>query len=348
MVGKVAVVGCGAWGRNLVRSFSSLLGPENVVCSDAHGPTLAQVVRDFPGVSAAPDLKGVLEDPQVHAVAIATPVVTHYAVASQVLDSGKHAFVEKPLAMRRSEALALCSLAERRGLCLMVDHVVLFDPGTSELVSRVRAGEVGDLYYVAARRTNLGVVRSEENVLWSLAPHDFAIFLTLFDSDPERVSATGWAFLKPKYRTGSMVEDLVFVTLDFGRGRVAYLHTSWLDPRKSRSLTVAGSRRMMLLEDKETPIRGAPTVSELRVFDAGTEFSEAGARPRFIVPEGTVIETPAHEPLWLACEHFLLGTGGRAVETSSGRFGARVVAALEAAQKSLDREGKWVRLKDVR
>lgn len=326
---RTAVVGCGYWGKNLVRNFDRL--SDLRLCCDSSEKVRASIAAAYPRVQVTADYDAVLADPDIEAVILATPAPCHAAMAIQGFQSGKHVFVEKPLALNGVDARAVVDAAERAERILAVGHVLEYHPAVNYIKDMIDSGELGEVYYLYSQRVNLGKFRSDENALWSLAPHDISIALYLLGEEPEEVEATGQAFLQER------IEDVTFVTLRFASGRVAHIHVSWLDPRKERKLTVVGSRRMVVFDDM------APQ-EKIRVYDKGVD------RPReardyetyadlLQLREGDIVipRLPPTEPLALECSEFL-----KAVETgvpprSDGHDGLRVVKALEAAQAALER-----------
>ena len=328
MNGKLVIVGCGNWGKNLVRNFCQILGPEQVIYCDQSQEVVQEFTAKYPGVGTVTDVGRILEDTSVSAAVIATPVPTHYQLTRQALLNGKHVLVEKPLATNVGEASDLCALAQKKHRVLMLDHLLLFHPAVRELERQIRAGELGSIYYMYSRRTNLGVVRSEENALWSLGPHDIAVMVGLLGQEPVRVSAHGGNYLQPHLG----IQDVVFMTLVFPDEQVAHLHLSWLDPRKAREITVIGSRKMAVFDDSEP-------VNKLRIYDKGIEFpAEDG---RMTTYDRLVAEPQLDpiEPLNLTCQHFLDSIELGHAELSDGETGLVVVRILEAAQASLEKNG---------
>jgi len=320
---RIAVFGAGGWGRNHVRTFCSLLGPENVVVCDPDPARLEAMREAHPGIETSdrPRRDG------VGAVVIAAPAVTHHELARDALRDGLHVLVEKPMTLTSTEAEELVGLAEEAERILMVDHLLEYHPGVVELKRRIDAGALGRLLHLTSRRLNLGVIRTEENALWSLAPHDISVILCLLDEEPAAVRARGETFLQEG------ICDLAHVDLVFASGAGAHVHVSWLDPEKIRSLTVVGEEKMAVFDAAEP---------SLTLFDRGA-VREAG---RFVPRRGAVVDVPlpADEPLRTVAEAFL-----RAIETgepplADGRDGLRVVRVLEAAQASLDAGGEAVRI----
>jgi UDP-2-acetamido-3-amino-2,3-dideoxy-glucuronate N-acetyltransferase len=319
---KVAVVGCGAWGRNLVRVFDGL-GVLAAVC-DVRASALDGVGRSRRDIRRTDDVRGLLRDPGVDAVAIATPAASHYRLARAALRAGKHAFVEKPLALRSVEAERLIELARASGRTLMVGHLPRYHPAVVELKRLCDDGELGRVHYVYSNRLNLGRVRREESALWSFAPHDVSVLLHLYGAMPVEVSAVGGAYLQPT------VVDVSVSSLLFEDGARAHIFVSWLHPFKEQKLVAVGSKRMAVFD----ALGGA---DQLRLYDRGLELVDGDflARP----PAGERVPTDGEEPLRRECRHFLeCAETGRAPETD-GHEGLRVLRVLEACHRSLTRGG---------
>ncbi len=320
----VGVAGLGYWGPNLARNFAMIPGCELTWLCDASDPARAKLGQAHPTARVTADLQELLEDPELDAVALATPVPTHAELATRVLDAGKHCFVEKPLATTAADAQQAVDAAERADRTLMVGHLLEYHPAVDRLHDLLGGGELGDLYYVYGNRLNLGKLRSDENALWSLGAHDVSVVLALIGEEPVQCLAHGSSYV----REG--IEDVVFCYLRFGSGAVAHLHLSWLDPHKERRLTVVGSKRMATFDDMQ--IEG-----KLTVYDKGFD-EDARSWGEYIARSGDIYSPriPNVEPLRLECEHFVdcLRTG--ATPRSDGHSGLRVVRVLEALQRSLD------------
>jgi predicted dehydrogenase len=321
---SVAVVGLGYWGPNLARNLAAIPGCELRWLCDPHAEARARAARAFAGVDVTADLGELLGDPALDAVMLATPVSTHAELAVQVLEAGKHCFVEKPLATRSSEAEAAIAAAASAGKTLMVGHLLEFHPAVGRLKELIDSGELGPLYYIYGNRVNLGQLRADENALWSLGAHDVSVVLHLVGEEPEQCLAHGASYV----RKG--VEDVVFCYLRFPSGVVAHLHLSWLDPHKERRITVVGGRRMatfddMLLEGK------------LAIYDKGFD-EDARSWGEYIARSGDIScpRISNAEPLRNECEHFLECIRTGATPRSDGASGLRVVRVLEQLQRSLE------------
>jgi predicted dehydrogenase len=317
----IAVAGLGHWGKNLVRNFDELADLRYLVDLD---PALREsFAHRYPHARVTAELDEALDDPEIEAVVIATPVPTHYALAKRALETGKHVFVEKPPAMRGEEMEELVALAEERGLTLMPGHLLLYHPGVRKVKELVDAGELGDVMCVYGNRQNLGIIRRDENALWSLGVHDLSVILYLLDEEPIEVSARGNSFLTPG------VEDVVFCYLRFPSGKIAHMHLSWLDPHKMRKITVVGHEKMVVFDDME--LERKVTVYEKGPWQPAENYGEWVTRTGPIY----IPKIPNDEPLRLECEHFLALVRGEADRVKPARDGLTVVRALEQLQNSL-------------
>ena len=322
---RIAVVGLGYWGPNLARNFNAISGCELVWLCDASDDARARVGTSFPAARLTAELGEILADPSVDAVALATPVVTHADLAVQVLEAGKHCFVEKPLAQTVADAERAVAAAEGSGRVLMVGHLLEYHPGVQQLKELVDSGELGErISYIYGNRLNLGKLRTDENALWSLGAHDVSVVLYLAQEEPWEFVAHGESYVQDG------VEDVVFCFLRFPSGLSAHLHLSWLDPHKERRFTVVGSRRMATFDDMA--IEG-----KLKIYDKGFDQGARGYG-EYITRTGGIFspEVPNVEPLRVECEHFVecLRQGHR--PRSDGVSGLRVVRVLEELQRSLD------------
>jgi predicted dehydrogenase len=321
----VGVVGLGYWGPNLARNFDRLPGCELRWLCDGATHTLDRVGAAFPDVRSTSELDELLADPELDAVVLATPVPTHAALATKVLEAGKHCLVEKPLAQSVAEAEQVVAAAAAAGRVLMVGHLLEYHPGLERLKQIADSGELGDIHYIYGNRLNLGKLRAEENALWSLGAHDVSVVLRLAGGEePVECNAVGESYM----RDG--VEDVVFAYLRFASGLAAHLHLSWLDPHKERRFTIVGSRKMATFDDMEIE-------RKLTIYDKGfdEDFSSYG---EYIARSGDVHSprVPNDEPLRIECAHFLECVRDGAVPRSDGESGLRVVRVLEALQESLD------------
>jgi predicted dehydrogenase len=323
---SVGVVGLGYWGPNLARNFDDLPGVRLAWLCERDEERRARYATRFPDARTTGRFEDLLEDEELTAVVIATPVVTHFELARQALLAGKHVFVEKPLALSSTFAAQLVALAEERGLVLMPGHLLLYHPGVSKLKEIVVSGELGHLLYVYGNRQNLGKFRRDENALWSLGAHDVSVILHLVDEEPVEGWARGESFLTPG------VEDVVFCYLRFPSGVVAHMHLSWLDPHKMRRMTVVGDRKMAVFDDMELE-------RKVTVYDKGPE-QPAHTYGEWLTRTGDISSPKLanDEPLRLECEHFLALLRGDGDRAAVAQNGLAVVRALEQLQTSLERE----------
>jgi len=325
----VAVVGCGAWGRNLVRTFHSL-GALQWLC-DADPLALDQQARGVPGVKTTTHLEDLLAS-DVSAIVLATPAALHYAGARAALRAGKDVFVEKPLALRYHEGRELVELAGSLGRVLMVGHILQYHPAVVRLRELVAADDLGRLWYIYSNRLNLGRVRREENILWSFAPHDLSVIHSLVGSDPETVSAVGSSYLQPG------IADTTVTNLRFANGVGAHIFVSWLHPYKEQRLVVVGERKMAVFDDTR------PT-GKLRIHDKGFHWTDGVPIPRDEAE--VVVEIDDAEPLRRECEHFLACVTRRTTPVTDGISALSVLGVLEASQRSMDQGGVTVQVSDV-
>ncbi len=332
---RVGIIGAGAWGRNHVRTFASLEEAELVALADSRPDVLAAHRRSLPGVEGYADGRELLAQADVEAVVIATPAPTHHALARAALESGRHVLVEKPLALATADAEDLARLADEKGLVLMVGHLLLYHAAVEYLKGLIEEGELGDLLYGYCQRLNLGVVRPDENALWSLAPHDFSVLAWLLGEQVADVSARGADYLQPG------VEDVVFADLRWRNGRIAHVHVSWLDPHKIRRITLVGSRKMVVFDDMAAQ-------EKVRVYDKGAERvpDAVGWGEHLAVRSGDILipKVPPVEPLRNEARHFLACVREGKRPRSDGWNGVAVVRMLEAAQASLAAGGRPVPL----
>ncbi len=320
----VAVVGCGYWGKNLVRNFNQLNALAMVCEATPEGRALAAAVA--PGVEIVSRLDQVL-DAEVAGVVVATPAETHWEVAQAALKAGKDVFVEKPLAVTFEQGAQLVQLAEAYRQILMVGHVLEYHPAILRLEELVWSGVLGKVLYIYSNRLSLGKVRREENILWSFAPHDVAVILRLMGDTPFQVTAHGGSYVQPN------VADVTVTNLLFDNGVRAHIHVSWLHPFKEQRLVVIGSRKMASFDD---------VAKRLVLYDQRVEVREGEPVP--VRGEGEEIAFPDDEPLRLECAAFLDAIGTRRPPIADGYSGLRVLKVLQAAQRSLVMNGETVQL----
>jgi UDP-2-acetamido-3-amino-2,3-dideoxy-glucuronate N-acetyltransferase len=314
---NVAVVGVGYWGRNLARNFHELraLG---VLC-DAHPSVEESCKREYQGVRFCREFSAVLSDPSIAAVALATPAVTHYEMAKAVLEAGKDVFVEKPLAIDVNEGEDLVELAAAKGRILMVGHILRYHPAILKLHELIQDGALGQISYLYSNRLNIGKIRTEENILWSFAPHDISVMLALLNEMPTRVSCQGGAFLNRD------VCDVTLSHFDFPSGVQAHIFVSWLHPVKEQRLVVVGSEKMAVFDDT--------TEHKLVLYPHKVEWKKR--IPTAVKARGENVALNILEPLRAECQHFLDCVESRNSPVSDGAEGLRVLRVLDACQRSL-------------
>jgi len=320
---QLGVVGLGYWGPNLARNFESLPGSELRWCCDRAEEARARLRPAFPRARFTGELDDLLADAELDAIALATPVSTHAALARQVLEAGKHCFVEKPMAQSVPDAESVVEAARVADRVLMVGHLLEYHPGVRRLKEIAGSGELGDIHYIYSNRLNLGQLRADENALWSLGAHDVSVVLHLAEEEPLECQARGESYMR------SGIEDVVFCYLRFPSGLAAHLHLSWLDPHKERRFTVVGSRRMATFDDMALE-------RKVTVYDKGFD-EDGGNYGEYITRSGDIWSPriPALEPLQIECEHFVHCLREGARPRSDGESGLRVVRVLEALQRSL-------------
>jgi predicted dehydrogenase len=321
---RVGVIGAGAWGKNHVRTLSTMPDVELVSVCDASAGIRDRTAKQYPGVTVTDDPATLLAS--VDGVVIASPAPTHAAMALQAIAAGVPALVEKPFALTVADAERMAEAADKAGVPLLVGHLLVHHPIVNQLHGMLRDGSLGDPYYVYSQRVNLGQVRPDENALWSLGPHDVSVALHLLGEAPLSVSAHGHAWLQPG------IEDVVFLVMHFPSGVVAHAQLSWLDPNKERKLTVVGSRQMAVFDDM------APR-EKLRVYDKGIDRKEAfvSAAESLQLREGDIHipRVSGAEPLGIQLAHFVRVARGAPAERTDAAEGVRVVRVLEAASRSL-------------
>ncbi|NRA34857.1 MAG: Gfo/Idh/MocA family oxidoreductase [Polyangiaceae bacterium] len=323
---RVAVIGLGRWGPNLARNFA-LQGALAGLC-DERPEALMRSAEKYPDAKRYDRLDSVLTDPEIDAVAIATPASTHFAVGSAVLAAGKHALIEKPMANNAGDAATLTERARAGGLTLMVGHLLQYHPAVRRLQELVQDGSLGRMRYVYSNRLNLGAIRTEENILWSFAPHDVSVLLSLLETAPERVSCHGGTYLS------AGVPDVTLNAIEFPDGVRAHLFVSWLHPFKEQRLVVVGSTAMAVFDDTAD--------DKLLLYPHEVDLS--GEMPTTVRADAKVIELPDDEPLALECAHFLECIRAKKTPRTDGNEAQRVLRVLDGCQLSMDRSGAPVDL----
>jgi UDP-2-acetamido-3-amino-2,3-dideoxy-glucuronate N-acetyltransferase len=324
---NIAVIGCGYWGKNLVRNFYEL-NSLYAIC-DLDENKLKPFNANYPTLLTTTNYKSILQNPEVEAVIISTPAATHYSLAKEALFANKDIFVEKPIALNYREGAELVSSAKSQNKILMVGHILEYHPAIIKLKELINAGELGKIHYIYSNRLNLGKFRTEENILWSFAPHDISIIIYLLNEMPNEVSAHGGNYLNPH------ITDVTVTNLNFPSGVKAHIFVSWLHPYKEQKLIVIGDRKMILFDDVNPK-------DKLFSYDHKIDWIERLPVPHPQKAEPIPILTS--EPLKAECEHFVECLTSRKTPRTDGESGLRVLQILEACQKSLKEDGKVTRL----
>jgi predicted dehydrogenase len=334
---RVGLVGCGYWGPNLLRNFADAAGCRVVAVADRLPARLEPVKRRYPTIETGTDAAAVLEHPEIDAVAIATPVSSHFELALRALRAGKHLLVEKPLAASEEQARRLVDEAARRGRVLMVDHTFLYTGAVRRIHELVHGGELGELYYYDSVRINLGLFQHDVNVIWDLAAHDLAILDHVVPARPRAVSATGISHVPGSH------EDIAYLMLHFDGRLIAHLHVNWLAPVKVRQTLIGGSRKMIVYDDLEPS-------EKVKIYDRGITIDNA-AESAYKLQIGLrtgdmwAPQLDLSEALAGVVAHFLSCIESGARPLSDGEAGLRVVRLLEAASRSLASRGEPVELR---
>jgi len=335
---RVGVIGCGYWGPNIIRNFNEIEGADLAWCCDLDSNKLKDTKNKYPYIKVSGDYNDILNDRDVDAVAVVTPPDTHYKIAKDSLLKGKHVLVEKPITFDVNQAEDLVETAKKTGRILMVGHTFEFNPAVIKAREYINTGAIGDVYYIVSRRVNLGIIRSDINAMWSIAPHDISILIFLLGAMPLNVRAWGASFLKQG------IEDVVFLNIQFPKNITAHIQVSWLDPHKIREMVIVGSKKMIVYDDIDNE-------GKLKIYDKGVDkveknlpqnssFGEFHIRLRsgdILIPK-----LPNQEPLRKECEHFIECIRDNKKPLTDGENGLRVVKVLDAAYKSLKNNGRQV------
>jgi len=336
----VGVIGYGYWGPNLVRNFAEVPGGRVGFVADLRSARLAQVTARYPTAKVSTDYRDVIKDPSVDAVAIATPVSSHFDLAIEALRAGKHVMVEKPMTSTSEQSLTLIEEAEKRGLVLMVDHTFVYTNAVMKMRELTQSGDLGEIYYYDSVRINLGLFQHDVNVLWDLAVHDLSIMDYVLSRMPISVSATGLAHVP------GQPANIAYMTMFFEGRMIAHVHVNWLAPVKVRRTLLGGSRRMILFDDLEAS-------EKIKVYDRGISLnpSQENVYQMLIGYRSGDMWAPQlgiTEALQTEARHFIDCIEHRKTPTTDGQAGLRVVRLLEAATLSLSRQGTLVSLDSLR
>jgi predicted dehydrogenase len=332
---NLGVIGYGYWGPNVARNFNGCPGANLVTISDLDGKRLKLAKTTFPFVKVTADAEEVLNSDDIQAVAVVTPVFTHYELARAALERGKHVFVEKPFTSNAGQAEELIDLAQKKNLKIMVDHTFLFTGAVRKIREIIRSGELGTLFFYDSTRINLGLFQHDINVVWDLAPHDFSIMNYLLDMCPVAISAQGTDHF------GAGIEDVAYIAAHFNNGFIGHFHCNWLSPVKIRKTLISGDRKMLVWDDLESD-------EKIKIYDRGVEFKTAEGIHKLLVSyrSGDMYapKIPGTEALRLEAEYFLECIEKNTDPHNDGEAGLRVVKMLEATDKSLRNGGERVRV----
>jgi len=331
---RVGVIGYGYWGPNVVRNLQGLDSTRTEMVCDQSQAALARVRKTYPGMRTVSDAKEILRSPDIDAVAVVTPVWTHYELAKGALENGKHVFIEKPFTSSSAQAEELIELAARKNLTIMVDHTFLFTGAVRKIRELTDSGALGELYYYDSLRVNLGLFQHDVSVIWDLAPHDLAIMDHIIKSEPEAIVATG-----EKHLNG--VEDVAFMTIYFPRNVIAHINVNWLSPVKIRTTLIGGQKKMLVWNDLVAD-------EKIRVYDKGVQIeSGEGIRDLLVSYRSGDMWAPQVEQveaLHVELNYFADCIMNRKTPFNDGHAGLRVVRMLEAAESSIQKRGEFVRL----
>jgi predicted dehydrogenase len=332
---KIGLIGCGDWGKNLLRNFANLPGCVVLAGCDENPKQIEKLCPNYPGVKFTKDAQEIIENPNLDAVVISTPPASHFQLSKASILADKDVFVEKPLVLKVAEGEELVKLAEEKKKVLMVGHIMEYHAATLKLKEYIKNGDLGKIYYLYSTRVNLGKVRDIENALWSFAPHDISIILFLLEKEPVSVTATGECYLQKG------IEDVAFMTIHFADGVMAHVHVSWLDPHKDRKLTVVGNKKMAVFDDTQPS-------EKIWIFDKGVDtkqdYNTYGEYLSLRFGDIIIPKIESTEPLKVECQHFIDCVQNRKTPRSDGRDGLRVLKVLDAAQRSLKMGGTPVKI----
>ncbi|MCA9395302.1 MAG: Gfo/Idh/MocA family oxidoreductase [Candidatus Omnitrophica bacterium] len=338
---NVGVIGCGHWGPNHIRIFSQLPDSNTLMCADLDQNRLTQLSQQYVGLKTTTDYKDILSNPDIDAVCVSAPTNLHYELSKESLEAGKHVLCEKPLALTAAECEELQEVATAHDKIMMVGHVFVFNAGIVWLKKLIESGDLGNIYYAYATRTNLGPFRYDVNALWDLAPHDISIFNYLFDAPPLNVSARGQTYLDHS------LEDLAFATLEYPEKIIANIHVSWLDPKKVRQITIVGDKKMVVWDDLDNV--GPIKLYDKHVEKTSTYYATYGEF-QMLSREGsiTIPKIGFSEPLKEQGRYFIeCIKENRLPGKADAEKGRQVVATLHAIQKSMQLQGSHVVLDET-
>ncbi len=332
---KVAVIGAGYWGPNLIRNFLSADEIDGVVACDLDEGRLAKMRKMFHGIETSTDHNAVIARDDIDIVVIATPVSTHHAIAKAALLAGKHCFIEKPMTASSAEAQDLIDIAEQGNLKLFVDHTFIYTGAVRKMKEIITSGRIGDIYYFDSVRINLGLFQHDVNVIWDLAPHDLSICDYLLEKQPRAVSAVG------SCHVGNGLEDIAYLTLEFENNVIAHFHVNWLAPMKIRKTLIGGTKSMIVYDDTEAS-------EKVKIYDKGIDVTTREGVYDTLVQyrTGDMLSPKLEqtEALAVGTQHFIDCILNDKQPLTDGRAGLNVVRILEASEISIKNRGRMVEL----
>lgn len=333
---NIGIIGCGYWGPNLLRNFYNIDDSRVITCCDLKEKRLRHMKNLYQSVETTQGYMDIINDDDIDAVVIATPVSTHYELAREALEAGKHVFVEKPLASEVKEGVELVNSAREKGLVLFVGHTFVYTAAVNKIKELINSGELGDIYYINSSRLNLGLFQDDINVMWDLAPHDISIMNYVLDGYPESVTANGYSYIQPG------IDDVGFITMKYPGSVVANIHVSWLNPNKIRKTTVVGSNKMLVYDD-------VSSLEKIRIYDKGVDvvphydtFGEFQLSYRY--GDISIPKLNDEEPLKVECQHFIDCVKHGQNPRSGGLEGLAIMLALDAAGKSISEDCRKIEI----
>ncbi len=334
---KIGVIGCGYWGPNIVRNFNAADGAQVVAVCDKNRDVLKRIGKDNPGVHLCIDCSELVNSSSIDAVAIVTPVSTHYQLAKSALENGKHVFVEKPFTATSLQALDLIEIAEREKLKIMVDHTFLFTGAVRLIRQLIAEKKLGEIYYYDSVRVNLGLFQHDVNVVWDLAPHDFSIMRYLIKEKPVALSAWGCSHI-------NKMEDIAYVTVHFPNRKIAHFSVNWMSPVKVRTTLIGGEKKMLVWNDVNAD-------EKIKIYDRGVEAQSAQGIYDLLVSYRSgdmwAPKVEQTEALRLECQHFVDCIKNDSLPLNNGYMGLEVVQMLEACDASIKNEGRMISIENL-
>ncbi len=332
---NIAIIGFGYWGPNLLRNFNANKNCNVKYLVDGREDRLALAKSQYPSIETVTNIQSIINDPNLHAVVVATPVFTHYELAKLALSNGKHVLIEKPMTSNSKEAQELIDLADKNGLLLMVDHTFLYTGAVQKIKNLIDQNEIGNLQYFDSTRINLGLIQPDVNVLWDLAPHDLSILFYLNNEKPVSVQATGVSHTK------NGIENIAYLTINYQSDFIAHFNCSWSSPVKLRNILIGGDKKMILFNDIEP-------AEKIKIYDTGFQVKNDDDKRRLLIDYRVgdifVPKIELKEALQSMAEDFAQGILNKTTPISNAQKALEVVKVLEAAQTSIKNNGKEVKL----